>query len=160
MCQVVKYKKRRINFTYNIIPGTRFVTHSPHKINSTVILKRAINKNTERNCPLLVCHTQTKNYPGRIPKKGLHRCAYMCTPIQGTTQRPREDPYRKQAGSYFVGKDSQCLSSLALNELVDGAVTTSSGRLFQSDTILCEKKYFLTFSREIPVLSFSECPLV
>ena len=76
----------------------------------------------------------------------------LCWALEGT--------YRKQSGSYFVGRESQCLSSLALNELIDGAVTTSSGRLFQSETILCEKKYFLTFNLEKQVLSFNECPLV
>ena len=69
-------------------------------------------------------------------------------------------PHWKQSGSYFVGRDSQCLSSLALKELIDGAVTISSGRLFQSETILWEKNDFLTFNLENFVSSFSECPLV
>ena len=159
MCHIVKLDQLACN--------TKVCHISLYKNNSKVLLKGAINKNKQKAIALFSSVARikkirysNKNYPGRIPERGLNKCAYVCTPMLGTTQRPGEDPYWKQAGSYFVGKDSQCLSSLALNELIDGAVTTSSGRLFQSDTILCEKKYFLTFSREIPALSFSECPLV
>ena len=45
-------------------------------------------------------------------------------------------PDNSASQSHLSSRDAQCLSSLFLNELTEGAVTTENGRLFHTFVIL------------------------
>ena len=64
------------------------------------------------------------------------------------------------SGVYKVSHEFQALSSLLLKESIEGASTTSFGRLFQRFTARWLKKYFLKLSLECDFCSFRLCPLV
>ena len=51
-------------------------------------------------------------------------------------------PDNSASQSYLRSCNAKCLSSLFLNELTEGAVTTEEGRLFHTFVILMRNEYF------------------